>query len=88
MTNLKQMREFVRQELVHIPDSPYPQGELRLAYWRLRMHSLGRKGSRNKTPKEILEESLAIVRPDYPDFEFEYDTLFFGRVTQKPKHKK
>jgi len=52
------------------------------------MHSLGRKGDRNKTPKAILEESLAIVRPDYPDFEFEYDVLFFGKVTKKPKHKK
>jgi len=74
---LKQMRETVLKELEHIPNSPEPQGELRMVYWSRRMHSLGRKGDKQKTAKEVLEESIAFLKRDYPNFEFEYDEEFF-----------
>jgi len=75
---LKQMREIVLAELKHIPKWPEPQRELRMVYWSLRMHSLGRKVDRQKTAKEVLEESIASLKRDYPDFEFEYDEQFFS----------
>ena len=74
---LKQMREIVLRELEHIPNWPEPQGELRMVYWSRRMHSLGRKVTRQKTAKEVLDESIASLRGDYPDFKFEYDKQFF-----------
>ena len=77
---LKQMREIVLRELEHIPDWPEPQGELRMVYWRLRMHSLGRRANKQKTAKEVLEESISSLKGDYPDFKFEYDEQFFDRV--------
>lgn len=76
---LKQMRELVLRELEHIPNWPEPQGELRMVYWNRRMHSLGRKVNRQKTAKEVLEESIAFLRRDYPDFKFEYDEQFFNK---------
>jgi len=76
---LKQMREIVLRELEHIPNWPEPQGELRMVYWNRRMHSLGRKVNRQKTAKEVLEESIASLRRDYPDFKFEYDEQFFNK---------
>jgi hypothetical protein len=79
MSKLKQMRQIVRDELKHIPRSSLPQAELRLAYWHLRMHSLGRKAEKEKTPGEVLKESIAQIRPEYPDFKFEYDAEFFRK---------
>jgi hypothetical protein len=72
------MREIVLGELEHIPKWPEPQGELRMVYWSRRMHSLGRKVNRQKTAKEVLEESIAYLRRDYPDSRFEYDGQFFS----------
>ena len=79
---LKQMREIALRDLEHIPGWPEPQGELRMVYWRRRMHSLGRKAVRQKTAKEVLEESIASLLGDYPDFKFEYDEQFFNRVEE------
>lgn len=76
---LKQMREIVLQELEHIPNWPEPQGELRMVYWSRRMHSLGRKVDKQKTAREVLEESIASLRIDYPDSIFEYDEEFFNK---------
>jgi hypothetical protein len=76
---LKQMREIVLGELEHIPGWPEPQKELRMVYWNRRMHSLGRKVDRQKSAKEVLGESIASLRGDYPDFKFEYDESFFSR---------
>lgn len=77
---LKQMRQIVLKELEHIPNVPEPQGELRMVYWSRRMHSLGRKGDRQKTAKEVLEESITSLKRDYPDYNFEYDEQFFNKV--------
>ena len=82
---LKQMRETVLRELEHIPNWPEPQGELRMVYWSRRMHSLGRKVNREKTAKEVLEESISALRRDYPDFRFEYDEQFFSKNENRAK---
>ncbi|MFQ6115843.1 MAG: hypothetical protein ACE5NG_17420 [bacterium] len=79
---LKQMREIVLGELEHIPKWPEPQGELRMIYWGRRMHSLGRKVNRQKTAKEVLEESITSLRRDYPDFKFQYDEQFFNKAEE------
>lgn len=77
---LKQMREIVLKELEHIPKWPHPQEELRMVYWSLRMHSLGRRVDRPKTAKEVLEESINFLRTDYPNSTFRYDINFFNKV--------
>ena len=79
---LKQMRETVLKELEHIPNWPGPQAELRMVYWSRRMHSLGRKADRQKTAKEVLEESIDSLKRDYPNFRFEYDAEFFNKAEE------
>ncbi len=79
---LKQMREIVLKELEHIPNWPEPQAELRMVYWSRRMHSLGRKVDRPKTAKEVLEESIASLRGEYPNVRFEYDGEFFDKAEE------
>lgn len=80
MDRAKRMREKVLKELEHIPDWPQSQKELRMEYWKRRMHSLGKKMKMPKTPKEVLEESISSLRGDYPDFKFEYDQEFFNKA--------
>jgi hypothetical protein len=78
---MRQMRETVRKELVHIPDYPPPQGELRMVYWGRRMHSLGKKAARDPhTAKEVLEESIAYLKKYYSNFAFQYDKKFFDKA--------
>jgi hypothetical protein len=74
---LKQMREIVLAELKHIPDWPVHQGELRMQYWSLRMHSLGKKVKIRKSAKEVLDECIADLGSQYPGAEFEYNRDFF-----------
>ncbi len=74
---LRQMREKVLEELKHVPDWPFPQGELRMLYWMRRMHSLGKKATVRQTAREVLEECLAYLKKDHPDFDFKYDKDFF-----------
>ena len=75
---LTEMRSQVREELARIPDWPKPQqSELRMRYWARRMHSLGKKGSSDTGPSQILRECLNDLRRDYPDFVFLYDQTFF-----------
>jgi len=75
---LKQMREIVLRELEHIPKWPEPQRDLRMVYWSRRMHSLGRKTKWQRTAKEVLEESISLLKEDYPEFKFQYDKQFFS----------
>jgi translation initiation factor 2 alpha subunit (eIF-2alpha) len=74
----KEVREIVKEELVHIPEGPDPQMELRMAYWNKRMYRLSRKSQRKKTVKEVLEESVRSLEQYYPNFEFKYDVEFFN----------
>jgi len=77
---VKQMRGIMLKELRYIPERSRPQRELRMVYSRNRMHSLGKKADMPKTPKEVLEESISVLRGDYPDFKFEYDQEFFNKA--------
>lgn len=77
-TKLKQMREKVLEELAHITKGPKPQGELRMVYWSRRMHSLSEKVASNKTAKEVLEECIAHLQKDYPNYKFKYVEEFFN----------
>ena len=74
----EQMREKVLNELTHIPGGPLPQGELRATHWMRRMHSLGRRPDKTKTPREVLDECLDDLRRDYPTFEFQHGNNFFA----------
>jgi len=74
---LKQMREKVLAELEHIPEWPKPQGELRMQYWNLRMHSLGKRVKIRKSAKEVLVECIADLGAQYPGAKFEYNGDFF-----------
>ena len=74
---LKAMRQKVLKELEHIPKGNNAQNELRLIYFNRRMHSLGRKANEEKTAKDVLIESIALIKEDYPNFEPRYDREFF-----------
>ena len=71
------MRKLVLGEIEHIPKGPLPQGELRMCYWGMRMHSLSDKVAEKKTPHEVLKEGLSLLEKNYPNFEFKYDKNFF-----------
>jgi len=60
LPKLKQMREKVMRELEHIPDWPKPQKDLRMVYWSLRMHSLGKKQKLKKVLKKFWMNVLNI----------------------------
>ena len=75
---LHEMREQVLAEMDHIPKHPKQhQSDLRMAYWLMRMHSLGKKAKKKKTPGQVLRESIESVRQRHPDFEPKYDAKFF-----------
>ncbi|MEM5791102.1 MAG: hypothetical protein QXP77_03605 [Candidatus Aenigmatarchaeota archaeon] len=84
------MRQVVLEELEHIPKGNNAQNELRLIYFNKRMHSLGKKAKEEKTAKDVLLESIALIKKEYPNFEPIYDEDFFkernlkfNRVYQK-----
>ncbi len=74
---LKEIREQVKGELNHIPRGNTPQNELRMCYWLLRMHSLGKKAKSNKTKVEVLKKSIEAIKKDSPDFVPQFDENFF-----------
>jgi hypothetical protein len=75
---LHEMRQQVLAEMEHIPRHPKPhQSDLRMAYWLLRMNSLGKKAVGKKTATEVLQECIAYVRQRHPHFEPKYDEKFF-----------
>ncbi len=74
---LKEIREQVKKELEHIPRGSTPQNELRMYYWPLRMHSLGKKAKSNETKEEVLKKSIEAIKKDYPNFAPQFDDKFF-----------
>jgi len=83
---LTEMRALVRAELAHIPDWPKPhQSELRMSYWLLRMHSLGKKARAEKSALEVLQECITVLRQQYPDVQFDYDAAFFRQQGHLPR---
>ncbi len=72
-TKLKEIREQVKKELEYIPRRGYPQNELRMFYWSLRMNSLGKKSQNNDSKEDILKKSIDAVKKDYPDFVPQFD---------------
>lgn len=76
---LKTMRQIVLEELEHIPKGNDAQNELRLIYFNRRMHSLGRKAKEKRTAKDVLTESIARIKEEYPNFEPIYDKEFFEK---------
>jgi hypothetical protein len=81
---LHEMRQQVLAEMDHIPRHPKQhQSELRMAYWLLRMNSLGKKATAKKTAADVLHESIAWVRQQHPDFQPKYDEKFFSKKGNK-----
>ncbi len=74
---LQDMHSRVKAELAHISNWPEPQGELRMLYNIRRMRSLGKKARDEKTRCQILAESIAQLKSDYPNYKFKYDADFF-----------
>ncbi|GAJ10024.1 unnamed protein product [marine sediment metagenome] len=79
VTKLKQMREYVLNELNYIPKKPLPRGKLRAMYLTQRMHSLGKKATSAQSAKEVLEQCISYLKKDYPNFNFRYDKDFFNQ---------
>jgi len=76
-SKLKEMREQVKKELEHIPRGNTPQNELRMLYWPLRMHSLGKKAKSDETKEEVLRRSIERIKEDCRDFAPQYDKKIF-----------
>ena len=78
--NLADMRSVVRTELAHIPDWPYPQRELRMAYWNMRMANLGRKRQVEGSALDIVRQCIGLLERHHPGHSFEYDEPYFRRI--------
>lgn len=78
MDGLKAMRKQVMDEMEHMPRGDYAQNELRMYYWPLRMHSLGKKAKTAETKESILKRSIEEVKESYPNFKPHYDDQFFN----------
>jgi hypothetical protein len=80
------MRDLVLQEMEHIPRHPKPhQSDLRMAYFIARMHSLGKKAKGEKTPVEVLQECIDVLKKTAPDAELRFDTAFFRSEVNRPR---
>lgn len=75
------MRSTVRAELAHIPDWPYPQRVLRMAYWNTRMANLGRKHQVDGSALDIVCLCIKELEPQHPGHPFEYDVPYFRRIS-------
>src|SRR5260370_16690137 len=73
----REMLDTARRELAHIPDWPYHQRVLRMAYWNNRLHSLGRKSTYPDDPLAILNQSIRDAKKIEPDHNYEYDPASF-----------
>lgn len=71
----KSMREIIDSELVHIPRKDLTQNILRSAYNGLRMHDLSLQNPEGRDA--VLRKALDQLRKTYPDYKFQYDTIFF-----------
>ncbi len=77
---LAEMREKVRAELSRIPDWPEDhQSALRMMYWSLRMHSLGKKAKEKKTAFDVLQDCVRFIQERHPDYKPLYDREFFEK---------
>jgi len=70
-------------ELAYIPDSPEPQSELRMLYNMKRRRSLGRTSNRQKTPSQVLAECIQYLKALYPNYQFQYDRVFFTETSRR-----
>lgn len=71
------MNSIVTAELAHIPDWPEPQNALRMLYAAKRKHGLGKKAVRVQSREEVLQESIAFLKKDNPDWTEQFDREFF-----------
>lgn len=76
------MLELTRRELAHIPDWPQHQRALRMAFWNLRLNSLGKRAENPDDPLAIVEAAIQMCQADYPAETFEYDRAFFQAESQ------
>ncbi len=74
----KEIRDRVKLELEHIPRGlrGSSQNELRMIYWMMRQHSLGRRGNK-ESKEETLLKSIEAVKKYNSDFEPKFDEYFF-----------
>ena len=79
----REMLDVARRELAHIPDWPFHQRLLRMAYWNNRLHSLGRKSTYPDDPLAILNQSIRDAKKIEPDQNYEYDRAFFESESKK-----
>jgi len=79
----REMLDIARRELAHIPDWPFHQRLLRMAYWNNRLHSLSRKATYPDDPLVIVKQSIKDVASSAPGEKFEYDKMFFAEESRK-----
>lgn len=62
--NLRAMRETVKAELQDIPRGNFLQNLLRTYYWSLRMNSLGKRATSQKTKQDVFTEAVELMRKE------------------------
>jgi hypothetical protein len=74
--NKKGMLDIARRELAHIPAGPFHQQLLRMAFWNMRLNSLGRKPQEPDDPLHVVTRAVAACEKQHPAT-YQYDKDFF-----------
>lgn len=80
--NKREMLDMVRRELAHIPTGPFPQQLLRMAFWNMRLNSLGRTPQEPNDPLEVVKRAIAACERQHPAT-YAYDRDFFENESRR-----
>jgi hypothetical protein len=76
------MLAVARRELAHIPAGPIHQQMLRMAFWNMRLNSLGRTPQEPNDPLEVVKRAVAVCEKQHPA-SYEYDKDFFEQESER-----
>ncbi|HCF99621.1 MAG TPA: hypothetical protein DEV93_03655 [Chloroflexi bacterium] len=74
--NKKEMLDVARRELAHIPAGPFHQQLLRMAFWNMRLNSLGHTPKEPDDPLEVVKRAVAACEKQH-SATYQYDKEFF-----------
>src|SRR5713101_3677223 len=72
----KEMLDVARRELGHIPAGPFHQQLLRMAFWNMRLNSLGHTPKEPDDPLEVVKRAVAACEKQHAAT-YQYDKDFF-----------
>jgi len=72
------MREKVKNEMLYIPRGDGPQMDFRMLYWKMRMHSLGKKAAGKEAKADVIRSAERRLQKQYPDYRPQYNKEYFS----------